>query len=48
MSFLEIAQIMEFFMQGWPWVRARQATALGLTSKLGLVPKFFKALIERS
>jgi hypothetical protein len=33
--------------QGWPWARARWATALGLTSKLGLIPKFFKAFIER-
>jgi hypothetical protein len=33
--------------QGWPWARARWATALGLTSKLGLIPKNFKALIER-
>ena len=33
--------------QGWPWARARWATVLGLTSKLGLIPNFFKAFIER-
>ncbi len=31
--------------QGWPWARARWATAPGLISKLGLIPKFFKAFI---
>jgi hypothetical protein len=34
--------------QGWPWAKARWATALGLTSKLGLIQKKFKTLIERS
>jgi hypothetical protein len=33
------------FAQGWPWARASWATALGLTSKLGLIPKSFKTLI---
>jgi hypothetical protein len=32
-------------IQGWPWARARWATVLGLTSKLGLILKSFKALI---
>ena len=32
-------------IQGWPWARASRVTALGLTSKLGLIPNFFKTLI---
>jgi hypothetical protein len=32
-------------IQEWPWARARWATALSLTSKLGLIPKSFKTLI---
>jgi hypothetical protein len=33
--------------QGWPWARAKWATALDFTSKLGLIPKNLKALIEK-
>ena len=32
--------------QGWSWASARWATNLGLTSKLGLIPNFFKALMS--
>ena len=38
---------LRYWDQGWPWARAKWATVLGLTSKLGLIPKNFKALIER-
>jgi hypothetical protein len=34
--------------QGVACARARWATALGLTSKLGLIPKIFKALIWKT
>jgi hypothetical protein len=37
--------LLDLLVQGWPWARARWATALGLTSKLGLILKSFKALI---
>jgi hypothetical protein len=29
----------------WPWARARWVTALGLISKLGIIPKFLLRLI---
>ncbi len=31
--------------QGWPWARVKWATVLGLTLKLSLISKFFKALM---
>ena len=34
----------EALEQGWPWARARWVTALGLTLKLGLIPKFLRPL----